>query len=151
MKHNWEYKRLGDVGTIVTGSTPSTQDEMYYSSCDVMFVKPGDISENKLSVIDHTETYVSKLAYEKVCRQLPKGTVVVTCIGILGKTGILNKDACCNQQINAIIPSKDILSRYLGSAILSIQEELASKKNGPIVPIINKSKFSNFYMRLCQK
>lgn len=40
MNHNWEYKRLGEVGAIITGSTPKTSIEEYYNSPDVMFVKP---------------------------------------------------------------------------------------------------------------
>lgn len=146
MKHNWEYKKLGDVGTVITGSTPSTKDNEYYSSNDFMFVKPGDIPEGRVSNIFETETYISEKAFSSVCRQLPKDAVLTTCIGNIGKVGILTKGATCNQQINAIIPSKLMVPRYLAYSILSIKDLLNSKKNGPVVPIINKTQFSSFYI-----
>lgn len=143
MKHNWEYKRLGDIGTIVTGSTPQTSNEEYYNSKDYMFVKPGDISENGISELQSSESFISELAFKKACRPLPAQSILVTCIGIIGKVGILPKAATCNQQINAIVPNIG-LSRFIAYAILSIKSELKAKKNGPIVPIINKTQFSNF-------
>lgn len=143
MNHNWEYKRLGEVGAIITGSTPKTSIEEYYNSPDVMFVKPGDIFDTGITNISRTQTYVSKLAYQECCRKLPANSILVTCIGIIGKVGILSEDATCNQQINAIIPY-GCNHKYLAYAILSIKSTLDAKRNGPVVPIINKSQFSSF-------
>lgn len=144
MNHGWEYKRLGELGTIITGTTPNTSVESYYNSADIMFVKPGDMDDNRLNNLHRTETYISKQAYNEVCRKLPKGSILVTCIGIIGKVAILDDYATCNQQINAIIPHNNLINKYLGYAILSIKDTLQSRKNGPIVPIINKTQFSTF-------
>lgn len=144
MKHNWEYKRIEELGKVITGSTPKTTTEEYYNSPDYMLVKPGDITENGITKLISSETNISELAYKEACRQLPANTVLVTCIGIIGKVGVLTKSATCNQQINAIIPNKNCLSQYLAYALLAIKQELNSKKNGPVVPIINKSQFSSF-------
>lgn len=144
MNHGWEKKKLGDIGTIITGSTPKTTVESYYDSDDFMFVKPSDIGDNSLNELNISETYISSKAYNEVARKLPKGTVLVTCIGIIGKVAILCEEATCNQQINAIIPNDTINNKFLGYGIMSIRCILVSKKNGPVVPIINKSQFSNF-------
>lgn len=143
MKHNWQYKKLGEVGEVITGSTPDTSIKEYYNSPDFMFVKPGDINENGITQLKATESYVSAFAFNKCCRKLPTNSILVTCIGTLGKVGILAKEATCNQQINAIIPN-NCSAKFLAYAILSIRSALISKKNGPVVPIINKSRFSNF-------
>jgi type I restriction enzyme S subunit len=42
----------------------------------------------------------------KVIRELPKNTLLVTCIASIGKNAILRKDGACNQQINAIVPDE---------------------------------------------
>ena len=143
MKENWTYKKLGEVGSIITGSTPSTKDEENYSSNDYCFVKPSDISKDGISIIEETEFHVSKKGFDS-SRKLPKGSVLTTCIGIIGKVGILQKDAICNQQINAIIPSSVIDSKFLALAIYSIRNEMEIMANAPVVPIINKTDFSNF-------
>ena len=142
MKQGWKIKKLGEVGTVITGSTPSTKDEDNYSSKDYCFVKPSDISNESISLIQETEAYISEKAYSK-CRKLPQGSVLTTCIGIIGKVGILKVDATCNQQINGIIPNKDIIiSEFLAYSLISCKKYLQGIANAPVVPIINKKEFS---------
>ena len=138
----WEKKRLAEIGKVITGNTPSTKDESNYSSADYCFVKPSDIAKDSISYISNTEFYVSEKAYIN-SRQLPKGSVLTTCIGIIGKVGILQKDATCNQQINAIIPNKDIDAKFLAHVLFMIRDVLTDVANAPIVPIINKKEFSS--------
>ena len=137
----WEVKKLESIGKIITGNTPSTKDESNYSSSDYCFVKPSDISKENVSYIDSTEYYISNKAYQN-SRKLPKGSVLTTCIGIIGKVGILGRDAICNQQINAIILNEDCVSQYIAYALFLIRNVLAEIANAPIVPIINKKEFS---------
>ena len=138
----WEKKRLDEIGKVITGNTPSTKDESNYSSADYCFVKPSDIAKDSISYISNTEFYISEKAYVN-SRQLPKGSVLTTCIGIIGKVGILQKDATCNQQINAIIPNKDIDAKFLAHVLFMIRDILTDVANAPIVPIINKKEFSS--------
>ena len=141
-KQDWTYKKLGEVGDVVTGSTPSTKDEENYNSDDICFVKPSDLPKEGIGLLSETEFHITNKAYSN-SRKLPKGSVLTTCIGIIGKVGILEIDATCNQQINAIIPNSSILSTYLAYTILSQRHYLESIANAPVVPIINKKEFSN--------
>ena len=68
---------------------------------------------------------------------------MTTCIGIVGKVAILQVDATCNQQINAIIPDATISSHFLAYSILSKRDYLEKRANAPVVPIINKKDFSS--------
>ena len=138
-----EKVRLGDIGIIVTGNTPSKKKSEYYANKDICFFKPSDIQDYGITRLKQSEEYVSEKARDKV-RILPKSSVLVTCIGTIGKVGILEKEACCNQQINAIIPNNNINHEYLAYLILSKKYWLKKKANAPVVPIINKSDFSNF-------
>lgn len=142
MKQNWEYKKLGECGMVITGNTPSKKDAVNYSSNDFCFVKPNDIEKDGITYINQTCEYISKEAFEK-SRRLPKKSVLTTCIGIIGKVAILEVDAICNQQINAIIPNKGVDSKFLAYSILSIRNFLTQKANAPVVPIINKGDFSD--------
>ena len=141
MKQGWTYKKLGELGTIVTGSTPSTKIKEYYCSNDYCFIKPSDLPAEGYQIIVESENYISSKGYE-VSRKLPKGSVLVSCIGIIGKTAILGMDACTNQQINAIIPNEYVNNKFLAYSILSQRYVLSSVANAPVVPLINKSDFS---------
>jgi type I restriction enzyme S subunit len=140
-------KKICEVGTVITGNTPSTKDSENYSSNDYCFVKPSDIAKEGVADIQTSEFFISKKAYSN-SRQLPKGSVLTTCIGIIGKVGILRKTATCNQQINAIVPNSDISSIYLAYTILGLRDVLKAMANAPVVPIINKGVFSMFQIPL---
>ena len=142
MKEGWEYKKLEEVGRVITGSTPSTKSPENYSSKDVCFVKPSDLPKDGVGLVIDTEFHISKEAYNN-SRKLPKGSVLTTCIGIVGKVAILQVDATCNQQINAIIPDATISSHFLAYSILSKRDYLEKRANAPVVPIINKKDFSS--------
>ncbi len=150
MKQGWEYKKLGEIGNIVTGSTPSTKDEMNYSPREYCFVKPSDLPSQGIAMIEETEYYVSSKGLSK-SRVLPTGSVLVSCIGSIGKIGILTKEACSNQQINAIIPKNDINSKFIAYSIYAYRFLLESIANAPVVPIINKTDFSKIQIPIPPK
>ena len=138
----WDVKRLGDIGKVITGNTPSTKDEENYSSKDYCFVKPSDIGKDYVTNIEKTEFYISEKAFFQ-SRKLCIGSVLTTCIGIIGKVGVLKVDATCNQQINAILPNDNYISEYISWAIYLIKGVIEDIANAPVVPIINKGEFSN--------
>ena len=146
----WEVKKLGEVGKVITGNTPSTKDEENYSSNDYCFVKPSDIGKDYVTKIENTEFYISEKAFSQ-SRRLSKGSVLTTCIGIIGKVGILKVDATCNQQINAILPDENSISEYVAWAIYLTRSVLENIANAPVVPIINKGEFSNIVIPLPPK
>lgn len=147
MRKDWEVYSIKDLGKVITGSTPSTKDDLNYSSNDYSFVKPSDIPQNQILYIDNTECYVSEYAF-KNSRILPSGTVLITCIGIIGKVGITKNDCICNQQINAIIPNDKVNNKFLAYSIFAKREVLSLIANAPVVPIINKNDFSNIKLQI---
>lgn len=54
--------RLGDVGLIITGRTPSTGDSKNFASNDICFIKPSDIRDNELTDLFNSEYYISEYA-----------------------------------------------------------------------------------------
>lgn len=140
--------RLGDIGRILTGNTPKTRDEKNYISQDINFVKPSDFDEDKITDISTSDYFISELARNEA-RILPVGSVLVTCIGIIGKVGINSIECAFNQQINAIIPdTKKCNNKFLAYEIQFKKDELQELANAPVVPILNKTQFSNIQIKL---
>lgn len=148
-KTKWEKKTLGEIGQIITGSTPSTKDSRNYDSDDIPFFKPGDLNDYSVNELSQSIDSISYYGFEN-SRKLPAGTILVTCIGIIGKIGILSKPATCNQQINAIICNDSFSNRFIAYNILFHKDTLSQKANGPVVPIINKSSFSKYIIKVPQ-
>ena len=137
----WEVKRIGDFGKVVTGSTPPTNDLENYGSL-YKFVGPVDITEKKY--IGKTEKSLSKKGFS-LSRCMPKRSVLFTCIGsTIGKCAIANEDLTSNQQINAIICDTDHSPEYLYYELSNRSNRIRQIAAEQAVPIINKSTFENF-------
>lgn len=140
--------RLGDIGQIITGNTPKTADIENYFSKDIAFIKPSDIQEDRLTMLSGAEFYISEHAREKA-RILAPGCILVTCIGLVGKVAINDIECAFNQQINAIVPdTKRCDTKYIAYAIQSQQHRLQDIANAAVVPILNKTQFSDIEISL---
>ena len=140
--------KLKELGDIITGNTPSKKTAEYWDSDDICFVKPDIIDETGVCVINDSTEYISYAARSKA-RIVEENALFVTCIGSIGKIGIAGPgEYAFNQQINAIIPNNNVNSKYLAYAILYNKSQLVAIANAPVVPIINKSQFSEFELNV---
>ncbi|WP_305085758.1 restriction endonuclease subunit S, partial [uncultured Clostridium sp.] len=80
-----KYK-IGELGSVFTGNTPSKRNNEFYESDDIMFIKP-DILSFDIIDIKQSNEYLSEKARKKA-RIIPKGSLLVSCIGNIGKLGI---------------------------------------------------------------
>ncbi|HDK7138510.1 TPA: restriction endonuclease subunit S [Clostridium botulinum] len=144
-----KYK-LCELGEILTGNTPSKKNGEFYDAKDIMFIKPDDINNN-ITEIECSKEYISNKA-EKKARIIPKDSLLITCIGSIGKIAINKEKSAFNQQINSIVHNEKIISsKYLAYVIMINKQRLESISNAPVVPIINKTQFSEFEVYIHEK
>lgn len=135
---NWQIKKLGEVCEVVTGTTPPKSDMTNYGD-EIPFFKPPHLWDN---LIYTTEEKLS-LNGAKKARVVPPNTVLVTCIGNLGRTGFVKKEAAFNQQINAILENEKLIGKYLfyQAQSPSFRNQLERLATGTTVSIVNKKNF----------
>jgi type I restriction enzyme S subunit len=131
---------LSDVGEIVTGSTPSTSVTEFWNG-EVPFYSPADFNGSVFS--SDTEKTVTDLG-ANTGRKLVTGSIMVTCIGSIGKMAICNKDGISNQQINSIIPTADYDSLYVYYLVLNGVNRFVNLAPQTTIQIINKTEFGKF-------
>ncbi len=135
---SWQFILLREVCQLATGKTPSKKRLSSFGG-DIPFVKPGDL--DKGIFITRTEETLSQQGLEEA-PALPKDTVLVSCIGNLGKKAILNCLGSCNQQINAILPSPYVDSKFIYYYIDIIRPWMMKNASATTVTILNKGKFA---------
>ena len=135
----WEKCKLGDYGKVVTGNTPPTKDIENYENGTYLWASPADLGTIKL--ISETKTMLSAQGFSKT-RTLPKGSILVTCIGsTIGKVGMATKEMSTNQQINSIVVNDNNDNEFVYYAIQSAFPRYLSSIAVQAVPIISKSAF----------
>ena len=140
-KKGWVEKRLGEIGETLTGTTPSTKDKDNYGEF-MPFVKPGDIMP--FLPIQYRVEGLSRKGVG-LSRLVKKDSVLMVCIGSIGKTGYADRDCTCNQQINALMPVAGFYGRYLYYVLSSekFKQKVIDAAGQTTLPIINKSKWEN--------
>lgn len=141
---------VGELGTVITGNTPSKSKDEYWDSEDICFVKPDGIADAGITYISKSSEYMSEAAREKA-RVVTKDAIFVTCIGSIGKIGIAEDgEFAFNQQINTIVPNDRVIPKYLAYNLLYSKTRLSAIANSAVVPIINKSQFSEFEIKIVE-
>ncbi|KFK92332.1 MULTISPECIES: restriction endonuclease subunit S [unclassified Serratia (in: enterobacteria)] len=144
LPEGWVPTQLSALGHIVTGKTPSTKEPSNFGG-DIPFIKPGDL-ELGGNIMTTTDTLTAKgLA---LVPTLPADSIVVTCIGNLGKVGVTTKRSASNQQINTLIPSQRLNVKFVYFQILTLKAWLESQSAATTIAIVNKSKFSKAPFKL---
>ena len=145
---NWKEVKLGDIGNIITGSTPPTKNKEYFGN-DCLFITPTDY-KNCNKYISNSERGISLLGIEKLKnRLLPEGSVMVTCIATMGKVLINKLPAITNQQINSIIvDNKKFSADFIYYLLIHNSNKIKSIVSGSAVPILNKKDFSNLIFEI---
>lgn len=139
---------IKELGEIITGNTPSKKKQEFWKSKDIFFVKPDSIPDNGVNIIRDSNEYISEEAREKA-RIAYQNSIFVTCIGSIGKIGIAAEgEFAFNQQINVVVPNKNINAKYLAYNLLFNKSRLMKIANAPVVPIINKSQFGEFTVKI---
>ncbi|EMO4453916.1 restriction endonuclease subunit S [Klebsiella michiganensis] len=138
LPEGWVECELSALGHIVTGKTPSTKEPSNFGG-DIPFIKPGDLDLG--GYITATADTLTEKGLALV-PTLPTNSIVVTCIGNLGKVGITTIRSASNQQINALIPSEKLNVKFIYYQILTLKPWLESQSAATTIAIVNKSKFS---------
>ncbi len=145
---DWKQWKVGELGEVITGNTPSTSKPQYYEG-EYNFVSPADISDQRF--IESTKTTLSKLGFEQT-RQIPAGSVLFVCIGsTIGKVAQNMHSCATNQQINSLVPFSSFSGDFIYYLLLRESNRIAELAGNQAVPIINKSTFSDVSVRCPQE
>ena len=138
-KDGWKMVKLGEVGEIVTGSTPTTTKAEYWDG-EYNFYSPADFDDRVYC--GKTERTVTKAGMD-TGRRIPENSIMVACIASIGKLSINQTEGITNQQINTIVPKTGYDYIFLYYLLLFNVEKIKGGAAQTTIPIINKEDFSN--------
>ena len=135
---HWETAALKRLSSLITGNTPPKGDSENYENGTTVWVKPDDLMGTE-PITDSAEK-LSDLG-ASLARIVPKDSVLVCCIGSIGKIGVAGLPLATNQQINAVTFNKltKWLPQYGVYALIASESELQRQASSVVVPILNKT------------
>ena len=139
--NSWIKCTLADLGTIVTGKTPTTKNPEYWDG-NIHFVTPKDIQGLKRIV--RTERMITVEGLNKVKGSIiPPRAVCVSCIGNIGYVGMSTQKCVTNQQINSIIVNENNDADFVYYLLKNMWAYFKNLEGqSTTLSILNKTQFS---------
>lgn len=136
---DWEVRRLKAISKLQTGNTPSTNNKNNYAETGFPWLKPDDLC----GTIKESQAKVFLSPAGKLeTRILPANSILLCCIGSIGKIGFVSTECASNQQITALI-IKHGFWRYFLYVLRIAEEELMSLSVGNVVFILNSERLGS--------
>lgn len=128
----WDCGSLSDLGNIVGGSTPSTDDPDNFAADGTPWITPKDLSNsNSYKFISRGELGVTaqgiKSASLKAC---PNGTVLLSSRAPIGYMSIARNPVTTNQGFKSFIPHKDYPSQFIYYTIKNSMKTIVQYASG---------------------
>ncbi|MBZ1516401.1 restriction endonuclease subunit S [Leuconostoc mesenteroides] len=148
---DWEERKLGEHAKYRRGSFPQPygNKEWYDGEGAMPFVQVVDVT-NKLTLVENTKQKISKLAQSKSVF-VPKGTVVVTLQGSIGRVAITQYDSFVDRTLLIFEDyEKETNERFWAYTIQKKFEIEKLKAPGGTIKTITKEALSSFDVHLPQ-
>lgn len=110
----WREGTIGDIGTVVGGSTPSKSKAEFYTESGIAWITPKDLSINKSKFISHGENDITELGLKNSSATImPKGTVLFSSRAPIGYIAIAAGEVTTNQGFKSVVPKPEIGTAFV--------------------------------------
>ncbi len=154
-----EWTKLSDLGTIYTGTTPSTGDETNWDG-SILWITPAEMNDESFFIDNTIRKITEKGMKSKSLSLMPVGTVLLSTRAPIGKVGIVAKPMTCNQGFKNFYSPDKLNSIFLyvvlknntqylnaigtGTTFKEISKTTCGNIRVPVPPIELQNEFAKF-------
>ena len=124
----WEKKKLGDIGNIISGGTPSSSNKEYWNG-HINWFTPSEVGKTKF-VSESIRKITEKGLKNSSAKLLPKGTILLSSRATIGEKSILLNSATTNQGFQSIITNNEAINEFIYYYIDTLKSELIKQSSG---------------------
>jgi type I restriction enzyme, S subunit len=135
-------KTIGDVVTIVGGSTPSTTNPTFWDDGDINWATPKDLAPLQSPFLLETNSWITELGLQEISSGLlPVGTVLLSSRAPIGYLAIAQIPVAVNQGFIALKCTEEAPNYFMLNWVKENMEEIIARANGSTFLEISKSNF----------
>ena len=164
----WAVGKIGQLGSIVSGGTPTTTCADYYCDNGFAWITPNDLSGNgEKMFVSHGERDITQAGIDSSSAVLmPKHSVLLSTRAPIGYLAISDNEVCTNQGFKSIIPDAGYHEYYIyyllkrnipaisrqgvGTTFKEVSKETLSDFKLPLPPKPIANEFANAVSSLCE-
>ena len=139
--------KVSDFTEVITGGTPSTTVKEYWEGGKIPWLNSGELNKK---YIFESKNFITELGLKNSStRMMPSETVLIALTGATcGLSGLSKIEACANQSVTGILPSKNHSSDYLLHYLRTQREMILRKAWGNAQPHISQQFVKELLIRL---
>ena len=138
----WKVGMIGNLASILGGTTPSTKERQYWEHGSHCWATPKDLSDLQVPVLLDTERKITDLGLSKIgSGLLPKGTVLLSSRAPIGYLAVTEIPAAINQGFIAMLPFEKVSTLFLLYWCDAYHDKIESHANGSTFLEISKGNF----------
>lgn len=139
---DWKWVKLGDVGKIISGGTPSTALQEYWNG-NINWISPSDLTGYRSkSIIKGAKSITETGLKNSSARLMPKGSVLFSSRAPIGYVVIAADELCTNQGFKSIIPNENLNSEFLYYYLKGAKNKAEKVASGTTFKEISLTNFS---------
>ncbi|MBV9818196.1 MAG: restriction endonuclease subunit S [Solirubrobacterales bacterium] len=137
----WQIAPVGEVLTVVGGSTPSTKEARFWNGLHC-WATPKDLSGAWSPILLDTDRHITAEGVQHISSKLlPRRTVLLSSRAPVGYTAISFVPVAVNQGFIAIPPSSDVPSEFVLFWLREHMDEIKAHAGGTTFAEISKRQF----------
>jgi type I restriction enzyme, S subunit len=142
-----QEKKISDFAEVITGGTPSTTKNEYWEGGAIPWLNSGELNKK---FIYESKNFITELGLKNSStRLMPPDTVLIALTGATCGLSALSKiEACANQSVTGILPSKSHIPEYLFHFLRTQRQRILDKAWGNAQPHISQAFVKDFVVPL---
>jgi type I restriction enzyme S subunit len=137
---HWKKSKLKYVSEIITGNTPSKNNDENYINGKYLWIKPDGL--NGFKPTNDCKEWISDIGLSET-RIVPPLSVLLNGIGNIGKFGYSEFASSTNQQIHSVVFNNDVNNKFGLYLISNLTDEMNKNSEKVVISIYTKTKLSN--------
>lgn len=149
----WRIGSIGQLGSIVSGGTPTTSCADYYCDKGFAWITPNDLSGNEDKMfVGHGERDITQSGIDNSSAVLMrKHSVLLSTRAPIGYLAIADNELCTNQGFKSIISDAGYHEYYIYYLLKRNIPAIAQQGVGTTFKEVSKDTLSNFMLLLPEK
>ena len=138
---SYELIPLGELGEIISGSTPDTTNKLYWGG-DIPWITPADLINHEGIYFTGNLRKITEAGYKSCStRMLPAGSILFSSRAPIGHCAVTSFPLCTNQGFKSIIPNERLDPVYGFFALGFFTPQIEALGRGATFTEINKEIF----------
>lgn len=148
LPEGWRWVRLGEVTTIVNGTTPESENPFFWNG-NIVWITPTDLGKLAEPYIRNSDRKITKAGFDsRNLTRVPPRTIVLSSRAPIGHLGIAAVELCTNQGCKSFIPNYDVDECFLYYALKRSVWKLQKLGSGATFAEISKTLLERFEIPL---